>query len=286
MSEYANLPEVTELIRYVLYSDYVELREDMKEVPLSAIIVAPVESGKTATVSQFKENDGILYLTDATAWGIQYRFRSQLASGQIKRLLIPDLINPVNRKKSTVDSTITFFNSYISWEGVDKVATYATKSMVLLDKPLKGSLLTTMAERDFRRMVKSLAAIGFLSRVLLIGYSYDADTIDAILDDIAHNRSTWGKIMLDFPTEPQAVGLSDELADKLKGLARTLGGRSGVGGFRALNHLKVLAKSKALSEKRVEVTADDVHRIMYLADSYIGRVELDSRAKKLVKEGV
>lgn len=276
----ANLPEITEICKYALFSDYVDLDEDHKETALSIMLVAPPEEGKTAVVTQFDENRGLLYIDNTTAWGMERKYLSELEAGLIKRVLIPDFIDPTNRKKTTVDSTVIFFNKFISWEGIKQVQTY--KMSFNLKRPLRGSLLTTMALADFVRMVKSLAAVGFLSRLVIVGYKYSEKQVDALLNDIIFKRAGWGKVNLPLPDGKIPVNLNPILAVKMKTLAKLLGQRAGAKGIRASHQLEMMAKSRALSEKRNEVTLDDIHRVMYLAERYVNNVALSPQAKHLI----
>lgn len=273
----ANLPEITEICEYALFTDYVLLDDRGHESPVSIILVAPPEEAKTSVVAQFDENRGLLYLDNVTAWGIEHEYLEQLKTRKIKRVLIPDFIDPTNRKKATVDTTITFFNKYISWEGIKEVQTYGMSFS--LREPLRGSLLTTMATEDFMRMVKSLAAVGFLSRLMIIGYKYSENQLGELLEDIIYKRAGWSKIGLPLPDGQKDIHLDPDLSIKMKTLAIMLGQRAGAGGIRALHQLEILAKGKALSEEREEVIAADIQRIMYLAERYINNVALDSKTK-------
>jgi len=269
MSAPDRLAEVTEIIKYVLYSDYLKLDITRKEVPISAALVAPPESAKSCIVEQFIPNHNLLVLTDATAWGIQNVYLEELKAGNV-RILIPDLINPINRKQETVNSLITFLNSYISWEGIRSVATYAFR--VKLGEPLRGSLLTTIATKDFKRMVKSLAAVGFLSRLLLIGYCYSLQTARDILRDVAYGQDQWTDIPLNFPDRNQEVSLSSDHTLLLIPQAESIGRGVEAYGIRMLKQLMILARSKALSEGRDMVSRDDVNRIIHLAGRLLGRI--------------
>lgn len=282
-SELANLPEITEVCKYTLFTDYVELDVREKETPVSLILVAPPEQAKTAVISQFDENRGLLYIDNATAWGIEREYLDQLKDGRIKRIMIPDFIDPTNRKKATVDNTITFFNKFISWEGIKEVQTFGMSFS--LREPLRGSILTTMAIDDFMRMVRGLAAVGFLSRLMIIGYKYSDNQFDALLDDIIYKRAGWGKINLPLPDGKKKVELNPDLSITMKPLARVLGQRAGGGGIRAIHQLEILAKGKALSEGRHEVTANDIHRIMYLAERYVNNVDYTREAKASISKG-
>lgn len=278
----ANLPEITELSRLALYSDFILADESRKETPISMVIVAPPEQGKTAVIKQFDPTDGLLYIDNVTAWGIEHKYIKELQSGKIRRVVIPDFIDPTNRKKTTVDSTITFFNKYVSWEGLKEIQTYAMD--LSLDEPIKGSLLTTMATDDFKRMVRSLAAVGFLSRLLVVGYQYSKEELDVLLEDIVYGRAKWGQIKLSFPDTKVAVKLNPDLAIKMKPLAKQLGEKAGAKGIRAMLQLETLAKSVALEQGRDEVIDTDIGRVMYLAHRYINNVGLATDTKAFLKQ--
>ena len=268
MSSIDRLSEVTELVSYVLYSDYVKLDLEHKEVALSAMIIAKVESGKTAVINQFVPNDGILVLSDVTEYGLLHDYLDDLKDGTIHRLLIPDLINPVNRKQDTVNTLITFFNSYISWEGVNSISTYAMPNIRLVN-PLRGSLLTTIAIGDFNRMMGRMAAVGFISRLMPITYSYTQEAVRAILLDIAHGRDKWDSVKLDFPKDKVDVRLEGLLAERLMGLSEVIGGQAGGYGFRSMHQFMTLAKSRALAKGRDNVSVEDVECVEYLATRFV-----------------
>jgi len=262
--------DVTEIIKYTIYSDYLVIDKDAHEAVLSAIIVAPVEHGKTSILMQFQPTDGLLCMTNLTAYGLQHKYLKQLRSGSIKRVVVPDFINPANQKQETVNSLITFFNSYISWEGVGNIVSYAIT--LTLTTNLTGGLLTTMAVLDFQRMKKVLAATGFLSRLLVVGYQDSRQKVQEILLSIARGEVVWNKYNLPVPKEQVAVSMENELSEKLIPLAVSIGRRAYGDGFRAIHQLKVMCRAKALSEGRDEVCQEDVDRVLWLADNYIGRV--------------
>lgn len=266
MSSY-RLEDVTELVKYVLFTDYVSLDIEQKQVAVSAVLIANAESGKTSIIERYYPNNGILYANDITAWGIQHRWLDDMSKGKIRRLLIPDLINPVNRKQETVNSLITFLNSYISWEGVKCIMTYGMQ--IELDEPVRGSIITTITPQDFNRMAKGLAAIGFLSRLIPITYAYSDATIDIILDSIIEDKKAWDKIKLQLPDKCQPIVFDNNLARLLKPQAKFIGSDAGVYGMRALHALRALCRARALSELRFEVTKDDVDRISELARRFI-----------------
>jgi len=261
------LAEVSELIKYTLFSDYVELKVTHKEVPVSALLIANAESAKTSLVEQYYPNDGIVYANDVTAWGIEHVWLDKMKEGKIRRLLIPDLINPTNRKQETVDSLVTFLNSYISWEGISAVATYAMQFE--LETPVRGSIIATVTPEDFKRVNKNIAAIGFLSRLMPITYSYTDTAVDDILADIFAGVNQWDKVTLALPDKPASITLDSELASQFKQVAKVIGRQAGAYGFRAGTYLMTLARAKALSENRQAVNQEDIDRIIHLAEHYV-----------------
>jgi len=262
--------DVTEIIKYTIYSDYLVIDREAHETVLSAIIVAPVEQGKTSILMQFEPTGGLLCMTNLTAYGLQHKYLKQLRTGAIKRVLVPDFINPANQKQETVNSLITFFNSYISWEGVGNISSYAIN--LVLTKRLTGGLLTTMAVVDFQRMKKVLAAVGFLSRLLVVGYQDSRKQVKEILLCIARGEVVWNGYKLPVPNNKVAVSMENELSEQVIPLAVSIGRRAYGDGRRAVHQLKVMCRAKALSEGREEVCQEDVDRILWLADKYIGRV--------------
>lgn len=267
MSSQDKLADVSELVKYTLFSDYLELKITHKEVPVSALIIANAESAKTSLVEQYFPNDGIVYANDITAWGIEHMWLDKMKDGRIKRLLIPDLINPTSRKQETVDSLITFLNAYISWEGMSTVATYAMQFE--LETPVRGAILATVTPEDFLRVTRSIKAVGFLSRLMPITYSYSHTAVDDILSDIFNGKNQWDKIALDLPTELTPVRLEGMLASQFRPVAKAIGKQAGAYGFRAGTYLMTLSRAKALSEGRDAVNQDDVDRINYLAEHFV-----------------
>jgi len=268
MSRKHSLAEVSELIKYTLFTDYLDLDLAKKEVPISLLIIANAESGKTSVVDQFYPATGLLRLGDVTAYGLEKYFLEGMKDGSIKRLFIPDLINSTSRKKETVDTLITFLNSYISWEGVTAIATYAMK-LIDLKEPLRGSLISTVTPQDFNRIWKAIAATGFLSRLIPVSYAYAETTTRDIFKDIFEQNDGWGKIKLDLPTDKTAILLKPILAKQLEGVARLVGKQASVYGFRAARALMMLCKAKALSEGRQEANQEDIDRVIYLATKFV-----------------
>ena len=152
---------------------------------------------------------------------------------------------------------------------MQNISTYAMN--IKIAKPFKGSILTTIASRDYKRMHKSLAAVGFMSRLLPITYEYSQEAVVDILLDIACENDKWTKVELQFPKEKVFISLPNELAKKLIPTAMEITKFTEAPyGIRALHHLRVLVRSRALSNNRDTVNNEDIEIIQELANKLIG----------------
>jgi len=80
------------------------LLRNKDEKPLSLLIVAKPESGKTLVLKKYRENKGIVYLTDCTAYGLTRDILPKVISGEIRHILIADLITPLSKSAKTIAS--------------------------------------------------------------------------------------------------------------------------------------------------------------------------------------
>lgn len=279
--------EISQCLDYVMYSDYVHIDYDNHEIPLNPILVAPPGHGKTAITDRYKGNDGLFTCSKITEWSLLRNYLEDLKTGAIKRLYFPDLVNPANMRAETVHSLITFLNSYISWEGVKTISTYAGHFEMALFKPLRGSLMTTMASADFTRMYKGLSAVGFLSRLLIIGYHYDEKTINKILNDMTGHQQRWSDRALGLPAERLFIHAESSFLKRLIPLALRLGKLVPGYQIRAYQQMELLSKARALSEGRDTINEGDVEWTLYFFDTYVLKVpSLDpATASLMFKEG-
>ena len=91
-----NTEPLKKVIECTLISPYIK-----DEKPISLLIVAKAESGKTTAMKMYRENKGVVYLTDCTAYGITRDILPKIVSGEIKTIMIPDLITPLSKSTKT-----------------------------------------------------------------------------------------------------------------------------------------------------------------------------------------
>jgi hypothetical protein len=273
--EMIGVDNILKLLELVVLTGHIE-----GEQPVSTLVTAPVEAGKTELVLQFAQNEGCVALTDVTAYGIMRDYGQSIINGQVKHLIIPDLIKPMSRGRDTVHSLVAFLNALIE-EGVLRISTYAERigapsdglSLGADQIPVKCGLIATLAKGVLLDGRHHWSRMGFMSRMLPISYDYGASTQLDIHKSIARRQYlTDSPIRLSLPTSDVEVTLNSPQADDLITLAAGLTGMltssrnpEKVYGFRLQKHLQRLAMASALKDGRDIVTQRDADYIRSLA---------------------
>lgn len=102
------LEELEKLIEVTLFTGYIK-----NERPVSLLIVADPESGKTELVKKAKRVKSVLYLTDATAWGIVDKHWDDIEKRKIRHIIIPDLTVPLGKQTETRKTFTRFLSALI-----------------------------------------------------------------------------------------------------------------------------------------------------------------------------
>ena len=78
-----HMEQLKKIIEAVLITPYIK-----DENPISLMIVAKPESGKTSVMKLYKSCSSIEYLTDCTAFGIARDVLPKITAGQVKTIVI------------------------------------------------------------------------------------------------------------------------------------------------------------------------------------------------------
>jgi len=230
------------------------------EKPLSLMIVASAESGKTQALMKYNINDGIAYMTDCTAFGLQRDIIPLVEKGEIKHIMIPDLLKPLSRKQSTVNTFVTFLNALIE-EGIADILTYVSQPTRKI-KGLKCGLITSITADELKDQRHRWVSMGFLSRCLPFSYSYSQKTVKEIFDYIMSEKyQEESKIKLKLPKKPKDIKISKRFAEKVKPFSYAFAEPNKVYGFRFQTQLQVLMKANALRNKRKAVNNKDYKKV-------------------------
>jgi hypothetical protein len=246
------------MIECALISPYIK-----DEKMISLLIVAKPESGKSSAMKMYRENRGVVLISDCTAYGLTRDILPKIISGEVKSIMIPDLITPLSKQTKTRQSFTAFLNNLIE-EGVAKITTYST----IWNKDVKANVITAVTNEALRDARHNWARMGFLSRFIIFSYSYKISTVMEIFD----NYSQYGlhletkKTKIKIPKKSVKVELTTELADKLNPIAIRIGEQFSLYGFRAKINFRSVLKSLAYLNGRKTVTQKDSEEFLGLAD--------------------
>jgi len=248
------LDPLKKVIRAALVSPYIK-----DERPLNLLIVAKPEAGKTTLMKIFRENKGICYLTDATAYGLTRDILPKMVSGEIKTIMIADLLTPLSKSTKTRKSFVAFLNNLVE-EGVAKVSTYA----MTWEKEVKANVITAITDEELRDGRHDWAKMGFLSRFLVFSYSYPLSTVLKILDYYSEKPPIFPPERLQLPEREVHIELPKGLADKLDPVATKIGERYNLYGFRAKINLRTFIKALAWLNGKTEATEQEFNELLEL----------------------
>lgn len=238
------IENMKELIKTILYTGYIE-----GEKPLSVMFVSDVGMGKSEMLNSFRLNDNIAYFTDVTYMGLIKLLEQEK---EVRHIVIPDFLKITMKRKSTTDNITSAFNAMME-EGLDKI------SMMGQSYDFKGKkigLITATTRDNFQQYKKRWKAMGFLSRMLIISYSYKNSTKEEIFDYI-YNREylkDGNSIKESMPIKNLSVNLNPKLAKSL---------REPLTDFRNQKQLQTLAMARTLMDNRKElrVTESDIKKV-------------------------
>ena len=247
------------ILGLAIYSGYVKY-----EKPISILIVAKPESGKTEMLLKFSRNKKVLMLTDATAFGIRRDVVPSVRAKEINHIIIPDLLKPINRNRDTVNDFITILNSLIE-EGIGDITTYNEKQLSDDKKELaQCGLLTSITSEELMDKRRKWGKLGFLSRAIPISYSYSKESVEKILGFISEQKYRNEKdyiIFNNLPSDKIDIKLDTEKAKYIINKAVVPSQAEGLYGFRTARQFITLLKSNALMNNRTYVNEDDVKEI-------------------------
>ena len=250
-----HLKPLIEIIKLCIASAWVK-----NERPVNLLISSKPESGKTFVLQLFSQIPKTAYLTDCTAYGIMKNLLADIETGNLRFIIIPDLIKPLSRKHSTVSDFIAFMNALIE-EGVVTIFTYAIQ---IQRKNLKCGLITSLPSGELLDRRRRWIKLGFMSRMIPFTYSFNQEFVDFIFEQIQQRKYIDYKPII-LKLEEREVEITPEQAKVLEPEARIIGKAQELYGFRAQRQLQNLAQANALLENRKFVTDEDIQKIKWLS---------------------
>jgi hypothetical protein len=242
---------IEQIIKLAIYSVAIK-----GETPLSVMLMAKAESGKTEILKKFAFIKSVKYTTEFNT-NIFIDFAMEFQAGNKKTIMIPDFLRVTKRKYSTQANSLTIINAITEegWSG--KLPLGQT-----IDKPINANLITAITKDEINDKRHKWAQIGFMSRFLPITFSYNNDTKQLIRSYIK-DRVYHTDIALDFeiPKEKVDIALPKKFANDIEEISKIVLSNledDNLCGFRLQRQLQVLAMSSALSNQRNIVSEGDI----------------------------
>jgi hypothetical protein len=282
-TELVGLEPIFDLIALALWTAYI-----LWEKPVSLVLLARNEFGKTEALKKIRKNKGVYARRRFTAFGLI----KDLLSGKIRLLfkkekilghiLTYELANIFSFKANTVDSTLQLLNAYCE-EGLSNESAFWIKGNELDDyEGLKGGIILGANPFGFltaktKRVKANLYKGGWISRLLVASYSLSEKMKARIFDSIQKEEHRLDKkfvdsIIEDFPKKRVHVILPARYSQEIRELAEEKAQEisedlddHAIIGFRLQKTLMTLVKASALRDGRCVVNQRDVERIKYLS---------------------
>jgi len=256
------LEPLEKLIECALISPYIK-----NEKPISLLICANPESGKTAALKQYSQVKGVFFVSDVTAHGLNLYVLPKIVTGEIKTIMIPDLLTPLSKQTKTRRGFIAFLNNLME-EGVSKVATGA--HVQLENRSVTANVIGAVTRGAILDARRGWSSMGFLSRSIFFSYGYSESVVHTIMERYSEygieskKKNQYKKLRL--PRSKVDIHLSKELADRTTPIAREVGKVYEGYGIRAKINFRCLLKCLAYRNGRKEVTEAELDEFVELAE--------------------
>jgi hypothetical protein len=243
-------------VELALYAPYIR-----GEKPFNVLIASDPESGKTAVLEEYKVNKGVAYLTNVTAYGLERDVLPKIANGEIRTIIIPDLLVPLSRDTRTRKSFVGLLNALIE-EGVTQISTF----YVSWRGEARINLITAVTREELLDARHDWAKMGFLSRFVIFSYKYPMSLVVEIFKRYSQAGIVKNEKKLTFPKEEVDIELDPEVADRLDPIAIAVGQKMGLYGFRAKINFRSMLKAIALRNGHKKVTESDFLEFLQLTN--------------------
>lgn len=249
----------TEILEYAIklaiYSTAIK-----NERPVSMMIIAPVEHGKTEILKKFAFIEEVKLTTDFNTF-LFCDFAIDFQSGKKKTLMIPDFLRIVKKKYSTQSNSLTILNAITEegWSGKLPMGQ-------VIDKPIRANVITALTADEMQDKRHKWSKLGFLSRFIPLSFSYKNNTKQQIREYIKDRVYQDDKFYdFELPKEKIDIVLPKELAIELEKISINIAEENNITGFRLQRQLQVLCMSNALLNNRQMVINSDVEVIREIA---------------------
>jgi hypothetical protein len=255
-----DIEPLEKIIALALQSAYV----NNNEKAVSLLLLADAEHGKTEALNkatnQLFKSKKIFYSNNITAKYVEKNLMHSIEKGEIRHIVIPDILNCIERGRSTRKLFLNFMKSLIE-EGIVHIAD--AYGDFKAEHKVRCGLITAITKNNMKENFFEWRNIGFLSRVVTFSYSYNFAKVIKIIDSFLKETGSEPSIYK-ISTTDETIADSEELYSPLKTFALTEARKIEGLGLRLYKNLIYLARSNAKLNKRKKVTPEDITEILRL----------------------
>ena len=273
--------DIIELTELALISRYVEQDTDDPAM-VNVIFVGSAGKGKSRIIKVFSKFPKLKLVTNTSYDQIASKIMPEIDKGEVLTLAFPEFNKILQRKESTMLSTIATLNSLVE-EGYDCVE--MPHQNVKYDPALKVNEILAITTDVYDKYFQNFWEIGFAQRHIHETWSYTQAQIDDICERIHRNEHLETKLinhnckvtpikmdsMFSRALTPLATTMTKSLMDMAKKIYEGKGipnyhrKDSEVIPFRYLKQLRLLCQASALERGNREVDIEDYKRIKRLS---------------------
>jgi len=238
---------------------------------VSLLLIASPETAKTTTIFNFNNLDFVSYYDEITAKKLIDEFLPMCKLKQKRTLLIPDLINCIDKQKSTRNQFLNILKSGIDDIGITKIETYH-KHLDIKEiayhqyfSGVRFNMVSAITSNSFSAVQKRMKATGLLSRFLPFSYDYPINKVTKIFDFLEKENTDNDFFIPKIVKRETAIQGNSALFSEFRLISSKLGEFYGGYGFRCQKSLQRLAKANALMNGRKEVIEEDIQKILELS---------------------
>ena len=244
-------------IKIALYTAVVK-----NENPVSIMLVAPVEHGKTEILKKFAFINTVKIISDFNTFMFA-DFATEYQMNQKATIVIPDFLRIVKKKYSTQSNALTILNAITEEGWMGKLPLGQT-----ISKPIKANVITALTQDEMMDKRHKWAKLGFLSRFIPMSFSYNNATKQQIREYIKDRIYHTDKIQefeLDMKNKIDVV-LPKDLAQIIEEITLNIAEKDNLTGFRLQRQLQVMCMGCALMNTRSVVNISDVEIIQQISE--------------------
>jgi len=138
----------------------------------SLFFIAKPESGKSEVISLSRDYESVIYTNDLSFAGLIKNIIPQIQNDRLSHIAIPDFINVLSHRRAS--ETLTPVLNSLMAEGVKDLKFYGVENTY--PYPIKAGFVTGITKEMFDTRIQTWKNIGFLTRMIVVTYSYSETT--------------------------------------------------------------------------------------------------------------